>query len=134
MISKNDIGTLGYAPITAKNVGNSLTISQLNYAAILNDNPAANILVRELCGLQNLNKFIKKLGDNETIIAVDEPEVNYTQLDSDINKTTPKAITKDIYKLAFGNILDKKHKDIFIKYLQDNNTGTNRIAFGMPKN
>ena len=61
-----------------------LTISQLNYAVVLSDNPAANILVRQLGGLQNLNKFIKKLGDNETIIAADEPEVNYTQLDSDI--------------------------------------------------
>ncbi len=62
-----------------------LTISQLSYAVILSDNPAANILVRQLGGLQNLNKFIKKLGDNETIIAADEPEVNYTQLrDSDI--------------------------------------------------
>ena len=46
LISKNDIGTLGYAPITAKNVGKSLTISQLNYAAILSDNPAGNILVQ----------------------------------------------------------------------------------------
>lgn len=59
----------------------SLTISQLSYAVILSDNPAANILVRQLGGLQNLNKFIKKLGDNETIIAADEPEVNYTQLE-----------------------------------------------------
>lgn len=59
----------------------SLTISQLSYAVILSDNPAANILVRQLGGLQNLNKFIKKLGDNETIIAADEPKVNYTQLE-----------------------------------------------------
>ncbi|ABI82782.1 FTU family class A beta-lactamase [Francisella tularensis] len=132
-INQDDIGKLGYAPITAKNVGKTLTISQLNYAAILSDSPASNILVRELGGLQNLNKFIKKLGDNDTIITADEPEINYTQPHSNINKITPKAITKDIYKLAFGNILDKKHKDIFIKYLQDNNTGANRIAFGMPK-
>ncbi|APD50710.1 FTU family class A beta-lactamase [Francisella hispaniensis] len=132
-ITQDDIGTLGYAPITAKNIDKSLTISQLNYAAILSDNPAANILVREIGGLQNLNKFIKKLGDKDTIIIADEPKVNHTKPDSNINKTTPKAITKDIYKLAFGNVLDKKHKDIFIKYLEDNNTGANRIAFSMPK-
>ncbi|MDE5014885.1 class A beta-lactamase, partial [Francisella tularensis subsp. holarctica] len=77
-------------------------------------------------------KFIKKLGDNDTIITADEPEINYTKPHSNINKITPKAITKDIYKLSFGNILDKKHKDIFIKYLQDKNTGENRIAFVMP--
>ncbi|MDE4978515.1 serine hydrolase, partial [Francisella tularensis subsp. holarctica] len=72
-INQDDIGILGYAPITANNVGKTLTISQLNYAAILSDSPASHILVRELGGLQNLKKFIKKLGDNETLSTADEP-------------------------------------------------------------
>lgn len=133
-ITQKDIGTLGYAPVTGKNVGKDLTISQLCFAAILSDNPAANILVKELGGIDKLNKFIKKLGDNDTNIKNSEPEINHTKPDNTINKTTPKAITNDIYKIAFGNILDKKHKDIFIKYLQDNNTGVNRIAYSTPKN
>lgn len=111
-----------------------MTISQLNYAAILSDNPAANILVREIGGLEKLNKLVAKLGDKDTIIKNDEPKINHTKPDSNINKTTPKAITQDIYNLAFGNILDKKHREIFIGYLQKNNTGANRIAYSMPKN
>lgn len=134
LITQDDIGTLGYAPVTGKNIGKTLTISQLNYAAILSDNPAANILVREIGGLENLNKLVAKLGDKDTIIKNDEPKINHTKPDSDINKTTPKAITQDIYNLAFGNILDKKHREIFIGYLQKNNTGANRIAYSMPKN
>lgn len=118
LITQDDIGTLGYAPVTGKNIGKTLIISQLNYAAILSDNPAANILVREIRGLENLNKFVTKLGDKDTIIKNDEPKINHTKPDSDINKTTPKAITQDIYNLAFGNILDKKHREIFIGYLQ----------------
>lgn len=133
-ITEKDVAGIGYAPVTGKNIDKYLTISQLSFAAILSDNPAANILIREIGGLDKLNNFIKKLGDNDTLIKNSEPKINYTKPDSNINKTTPKAITTDIYKLAFGNILDKKHQSIFIKYLQENNTGSNRIAYSLPKN
>jgi beta-lactamase class A len=134
LITKNDVYKLGYAPVTGKNIGKSLTISELCYAAILSDNPAANILLKQLGGLDKLNKFIKKIGDNQTNIKNSEPKINHTQPTSNINKTTPKAITNDIYKLAFGSILDQQHKKIFIKWLQDNYTGANRIAYSLPKN
>ncbi|MED7789046.1 class A beta-lactamase [Francisella sp. 19X1-34] len=134
LISKQDVEGLGYAPVTGKNIGKSLSISQLCFAAILSDNPAADILIKQLGGIKEVDKFVKEIGDNETLIKNSEPKVNYTSPNSNINKTTPKAITTDLYKLAFGNILDKKHKDIFIKYLQNNTTGKNRIAVGMPKN
>ncbi|MED7819274.1 MULTISPECIES: class A beta-lactamase [unclassified Francisella] len=134
LISEKDVKGLGYTPVTGKNINKSLTISQLCFAAILSDNAAANILVKQIGGIKKVDEFTRKLGDHDTIIRNDEPKVNYTSPDSNINKTTPKAITSDLYKLISGNILDKKHKDIFIQYLQKNYTGKNRIAVGMPKN
>ncbi|AXA33548.1 class A beta-lactamase [Francisella adeliensis] len=134
LITKKDITNLGYTPITGKNIGKHLTISQLSFAAILSDNAAGNILIEQIGGLNKLNLFIKNLGDENTIINNNEPKVNNTTPESNINKTTPKSITRDINELIFGNILDDKHKKIFIKWLQDNNTGKNRIALNAPKN
>lgn len=133
LITKKDIANLGYTPVTGKNVGKYLTIYQLCFAAILSDNAAGNILIKQIGGLSKLNQFTKKLGDENTIINNYEPKVNNTTPESNINKTTPKNITQDINELIFGNTLDDKHKNIFIKWLQDNNTGTNRIAFNAPK-
>ncbi|AJC49272.1 class A beta-lactamase [Allofrancisella guangzhouensis] len=131
-INKNDI--IGYTPITSENIDKKLTIEELSKAAILSDNTAANLLIKKLGGLKNLNKFIWSLDDKDTKITVNEPTINNVDLRDSLNKTTPQIIAKDLNKIAFEKkVLNKKYQLIFKKWLQENDTGKNRIAFSIPK-
>lgn len=131
-INKNDI--TGYTPITSENIDKKLTIEELSKAAILSDNTAANLLIKKLGGLKNLNKFIRSLDDKDTKITVNEPTINNVDLRDSLNKTTPQIIAKDLNKIAFEKkVLNKKYQLIFKKWLQENDTGKNRIAFSIPK-
>lgn len=108
-----------------------MTVAELCHASILSDNTATNLLVEKLGGLEKLSEFNLSLGDHATKIADKEPEINDVNLRTNINKTTPKIMTRDINKLAFSNdILDKKHRLLFKKWLKDNDTGKNRITAG----
>ncbi|QIV95980.1 beta-lactamase class A [Allofrancisella inopinata] len=131
-INENDI--IGYTPITSKNIDKKLTITELSKATMLSDNTAANLLIKKLGGLKNLNKFIQSLGDRDTIITADEPAINNINLRDNLNKTSPQIIAKDLNKVAFDKkILNKKNQSLFKKWLQENNTGKDRIAFNIPK-
>ncbi|QLE78215.1 class A beta-lactamase [Francisella sp. Scap27] len=132
-ISPNSIA--GYSPITKKHLNKTMTVAELCHASILSDNTATNLLVEKLGGLEKLSEFNLSLGDHATKIADKEPEINDVNLRTNINKTTPKIMTRDINKLAFSNdILDKKHRLLFKKWLKDNDTGKNRITAGAPSN
>ncbi|APC91752.1 MULTISPECIES: class A beta-lactamase [Francisella] len=130
-ISKNQI--VGYSPITKKHINQTMTVRELCKASMQGDNTATNILIEKLGGLKNLNKFILSLQDHATKIANLEPKVNHVSLTTNENKTTPKVMAKDINKLAFSNdLLDKKHRLMFKKWLIASSTGNNRIAAEVP--
>lgn len=132
-VSKNQI--VGYSPITEKYIGKEISIKQLCKASILSDNTATNLLIYKLGGLKKLDAFILSLKDHATKITATEPKVNNVSLTNNLNKTTPKIITRDLNKIAFSDdILDKKHQSLFKKWLKENNTGSNRIAAEIPKN
>ena len=58
---------INHAPITEKAVGSTLTVEQLMQATVeLSDNPAANILIREMGGLETLRAFYRGIGDDST--------------------------------------------------------------------
>ena len=131
-ISKNQL--VGYTPITKKYVGKEMTIKELCRASILSDNTATNLLIYKLGGLKKLDSFILSLNDHATKITELEPDVNNISLNNNLNKTTPKIITRDLNKIAFSHdVLDKKHRILFKKWLKENNTGGNRIAAELPK-
>ncbi|MED7789073.1 class A beta-lactamase [Francisella sp. 19X1-34] len=131
-ISKNQL--VGYTPITKKYVGKEMTVKELCRASILSDNTATNLLIYKLGGLKKLDSFILSLNDHATKITEIEPKVNNVNLRNNLNKTTPKIITRDLNKIAFSNdVLDKAHRILFKKWLRENNTGDNRIAAKLPK-
>ncbi|ASG68140.1 beta-lactamase [Francisella halioticida] len=131
-ISGNQI--VGYSPITKKHIGKEITVRQLCKASILSDNTATNLLIDKLGGLKKLSTFILSLKDHATKITALEPKINDISLNNNLNKTTPKIIVRDLNKIAFSkNILDKKHRTLFKKWLEENNTGSNRIAAELPK-
>jgi len=125
----------GYSPITNKYIDKKITVEKLCEASILSDNTATNLLIKKLGGLKKLRDFTLSLKDHATKIADIEPTINHVDLTTNLNKTTPKIIARDINKLAFSDdVLDKEHRLLLKKWLKENNTGTDRIASQIPKN
>lgn len=117
-IIKNQLA--GYSPITKKHIDKEMTVNELCKAAILDDNTATNLLIYKLGGLEQLKKFKLSLKDHATKVANLAPGVNKIDLTTNLNKTTPKIMARDINKLAFGHdVLDKRHRLIFKKWLKD---------------
>ena len=66
-----------HAPTTGPAVGRDLSIRQLMQAAVeLSDNPAANILIREMGGIGVWRQWWPSFGDTTTLISRLEPEQN----------------------------------------------------------
>ena len=123
----------GYSPVTRKYIGKKITVAELCKASILSDNTASNLLINKLGGLKKLREFTRSLDDKATKVAHLEPTINKVDLTTNLNKTTPKIMARDINKLAFSDdILDKEHRLLLKKWLKANNTGDNRIAAAIP--
>ncbi|MDP1142763.1 serine hydrolase, partial [Klebsiella pneumoniae] len=68
---------ISHAPVTELAVGSTLTIEQLMKGTVeVSDNPAANILIREMGGLDALRAFYRGIGDDSTRVDRLEPEMN----------------------------------------------------------
>ena len=80
-----------------------------------------------------MSDFTTSLNDNATKIANLEPVINKVDLTTNLNKTTPKIMARDINKLAFSDdVLNKEHRLLLKKWLKENNTGDNRITSVIP--
>ena len=63
-----------HAPVTEKAIGRTLTIRELMQAAVeVSDNPAANILIREMGGIAVWRSWWPTFGDTTTLISRLEP-------------------------------------------------------------
>ena len=89
---------LNHAPTTEPAVGSTLTVQQLMQGTVeLSDNPAANILIREMGGLHALRAFYRGIGDDSTRVDRLEPEMN--RLDGDKDTITPAQSVDNIERL-----------------------------------
>ncbi|WP_312063896.1 class A beta-lactamase [Brevundimonas sp.] len=79
---------ISHAPVTEPAVGSSLTIEKLCEAAVtVSDNPAANILIREMGGLDAWRMWYRTIGDQITRVDRWEPQLNI--VGDDLDTTTP---------------------------------------------
>ena len=124
---------ISHAPTTEPSVGATLTIEQLMQGTVeLSDNPAANILIRELGGLDALRAFYRGIGDDSTRVDRLEPEMN--RLDGDKDTITPIQSVNNIGHLLTGATtpLTPASKALLTRWLIDTPTGQARIKAGVP--
>ena len=125
---------ISHAPVTGPAVGGSLTIEALCQSTVeLSDNPAANILIREMGGLDSWRNWYRSIGDSVTRVDRLEPELNL--VDGDLDTTTPdQAVTNMARLLAPGQTrLTPGHQMLLERWLADSPTGPNRIKAGAPE-
>ena len=124
---------ISHAPVTGPAVGESLTIEALCQSTVeLSDNPAANILIREMGGLDSWRNWYRSIGDSVTRVDRLEPELNL--VDGERDTTTPdQAVTNMAGLLAPGQTrLTSEHQTLLERWLTDSPTGPNRIKTAAP--
>lgn len=125
---------MAYSPITTKHQKRGMTVKQLCAAAMLSDNTAANLLLKNISGPQALNKFARAIGDKAFRLDRTEPTLN-SAIPGDIrDTTTPTAMAKSMDKLVLGKVLPPPQRKQLQRWLKQNTTGDSRIRASVAHN
>ncbi len=122
-----------HAPTTEPAVGSTLTVEQLCQGMVeLSDNPAANLLIGAMGGLEAWKAWYPTLGDAVTRVDRLEPELNVAEGDKDT--TTPLQAARNIARLltASDRALSPDAASLLERWLKDSPTGADRIKGGVP--
>lgn len=120
-----------HAPVTGPAVGGQLSIADLCQAAVvLSDNPAANILIRELGGLEAFQQWYRAMGDQVT--RVDRWETDLNIVDGDKDTTTPDQAVANLERIKPD--VFRSHDGRFPRLLEwaTNDRSPDRIRAGLP--
>ena len=131
-ITEADI--IPHAPVTGPAVGRTLTIRELMRASVeVSDNPAANILIREMGGIAVWRQWWPTFGDTTTLISRLEPDLN-TALPNDPRDTClPEQTLANMRLMAFGDRLTPEHDRLLEGWLLASPTGPNRLKAAAPE-
>ncbi|MEL7219623.1 MAG: class A beta-lactamase, partial [Pseudomonadota bacterium] len=97
------------------------------------DNPAANIILRELGGPAALTGFWRSLGDEVSRLDRYEPEVNLVPPTEVRDTTTPSAMARTVSKLVYGDALPAAERAELKGWMIDTSTGLRRIRSALPE-
>ena len=124
---------VNHAPVTEPAIGGALTVEQLMKGTVqISDNPAANLLLKAMGGLEPMRAFYRRLGDDQTTVDRFEPEMN--RLDGDKDTITPLHSVANIHRLLIdpATPLAADHKAMLLRWMVDTPTGANRLKAGVP--
>ena len=122
-----------HAPITEPAVGGSLSVEALMKGTVeTSDNPAANLLLKAMGGIEPMRAFYRSLGDDSTTVDRFEPEMN--RLDGDKDTIAPLRSAANLNRLLVDadTPLAEAHKALLLRWMVDTPTGMNRIKAGVP--
>jgi beta-lactamase class A len=122
-----------HAPVTEPAIGASLSVEALMKGTVeVSDNPAANLLLKAMGGIESMQAFYRGLGDVTTRAGRFEPEMN--RLDGDKDTILPLQSAANIERLFLdpATPLSAEHKALLLKWMVDTPTGMARIKAGVP--
>lgn len=130
-VTKDDM--ISHAPVTGPAVGASLTVERLCQSTVeLSDNPAANILIREMGGLDTWRSWYRSIGDNITRVDRWELELNSAIPGDPRDTTTPEQTVTNLTAILLGDRLSVAHRKLLESWLVASPTGEGRIKAGVP--
>ena len=124
---------VNHAPVTEPAIGSTLTVEQLMKAVVeVSDNPAANLLLKALGGIEAMRAFYRGIGDDSTTVDRYEPEMN--RLDGDKDTITPRQSVANISRLFVSpsTPLTTDSREMVLRWMVDSPTGMGRIKAGVP--
>jgi beta-lactamase class A len=124
---------LAHAPVTERRVSTGMTIRELCDAAVrYSDNTAANLLLADLGGPQEVTAFARELGDRVTRLDRVEPGLNTAIPGDERDTSSPRAIATLYRELVVGERLDPADRELLTGWLVGNTTGGEAIMAGLP--
>lgn len=124
---------IDYSPIAEQYVEQGMSVKDLCDAAMrFGDNTAANLLLEQLGGPQEVTRFARSLGDGLSRLDRVEPELNRAEPDDPRDTTTPAAMTANLRALLFSPLLPERQRGLLNDWLLGNTTGNLRIRAGLP--
>lgn len=133
MIPVTAADMINHAPVTEPAVGGALSVEALMKGTVeVSDNPAANLLLRALGGIEAMRAFYRGIGDQSTTVDRFEPEMN--RLDGDKDTITPIQSAANIHGLFLDDRspLSADHKGLLLRWMTDTPTGQGRVKAGLP--
>lgn len=125
---------LSHAPFTRERLATGATLRELARATqTTSDNPAANILLRNLGGPAGLTAFWRSLGDETSRIDRFEPEMNLVPATEFRDTTTPAAMARTVAKIVYGDVLPEKERAELKQWMVETETGLKRVRAGLPE-
>lgn len=123
---------LSHAPFTSERLATGATLRELARATqTTSDNPAANILLRELGGPAGLTAFWRSLGDEISRVDRYEPEMNLVTAAEFRDTTTPAAMARTVAKIVYGDVLPEKERAELKGWMVETQTGLKRVRAGL---
>jgi len=121
-----------HAPTTRRHVGKDLTVRDLcRTTMVTSDNPAANVLLRQVGGPAAVTAFLRAQGDAVTRNDRYEPEMNRFEPGDPRDTTSPAAMAATLQRLVLGDGLTAASRQQLADWLIDNETGDACLRAGL---
>jgi beta-lactamase class A len=121
------------APVTEPAIGASLSVQALMKGTVeVSDNPAANLLLTAMGGIEPMQAFYRGIGDTTTRADRFEPMMN--RLDGDKDTILPAQSAANIHRLFIDEAtpLSAASRAMLLGWLFSSPTGMARIKAGVP--
>ncbi len=134
IIAYSEADLLSWAPVTRENLAKGgMSIAALAQAAQeMSDGTAANLLVKRLGGPAAVTAKLREMGDTVTRLDRYEPDLGLV-LSADFRDTTsPLVMAQLVRRITTGDILQRSSRERLLRWMQNTNTGPNRLRAGLP--
>jgi beta-lactamase class A len=125
---------LSPAPFTRERIATGATLRELARATqTTSDNPAANILLRQMGGPAGLTAFWRSIGDKASRMDRYEPENNLVPSSEFRDTATPAAMARNVAKIIYGDVLPEAERAELRSWMMETQTGVRRVRAGLPE-
>lgn len=133
-VTWNEAEMVPYAPFTRERIATGATLRELAQATqVTSDNPAANILLRELGGPAAVTAFWRSIGDEISRLDRIEPALNIVPPSEFRDTTTPAAMARTVATLVYGDVLPEAARAELKGWMVATETGLTRVRAGLPE-
>jgi beta-lactamase class A len=125
---------LSPAPFSRERIATGATLRELARATqTTSDNPAANILLRQMGGPAGLTAFWRSIGDEASRMDRYEPENNLVPSSEFRDTATPAAMARNVAKIIYGDVLPEAERAELKGWMIETQTGVRRVRAGLPE-
>ena len=125
-----------YSPLRDKiqNYPYQTTIEELLFYMIAqSDNVATDVLISYLGGINALNQFLEAVGFSQIVIKVNERQMSEDIQTQKFNVAQPYDVALFMKSILEGNILSAKQKEIWMNFMEQTQTGKDKLKAGLPR-